>query len=225
MKFFAIHSKAYPLSAIFISVFITIIGLIIAKDLLTCSLFCASLFVFFAIYGFYKECLKILPIFIFISGLFFLFYYLATNEITPGWAMANRFAALFVAIIPSMGTSPIRMTRNLNSLHFPKAITLGMLIAMSFMPLLKQEIKRVRGAMKTRGAYNILNPKIFYRAFLIPLRISLINISDTLSLSIETRGFSLDTSKNTVYKKEFFVLSDAFFLLAVISGGISVLIL
>ena len=111
---------------------------------------------------------------------------------TPGWAMTNRFAALFVAIIPSMGASPTRMTRNLNSINTPKTITLGILIAMSFMPLLRQEIKRVKDAMKTRGVYNIFNPKIFYRALLIPFITRLINISDTLSLSIETRGFSLE---------------------------------
>ena len=225
MKFLSIHAKIYPLLAIFTSVFITVIGLVIAKDLLPCSLFCSALFLFFAIYGYYKECLKILPVFIIISGIFFLFYYLATNELTPGWAMTNRFAALFVAIIPSMGTSPTRMTRNLNSINTPKTITLGILIAMSFMPLLRQEIKRVKDAMKTRGVYNIFNPKIFYRALLIPFITRLINISDTLSLSIETRGFSLEKSKNTVYKKEYFVLSDLFSLIAVITGAILVIVL
>ena len=46
-----------------------------------------------------------------------------------------------------------------------------------------------------------MNPKIFYRAFLVPFVMRLVNISDTLSLSVETRGFSLEKVPYTVYKK------------------------
>ena len=99
------------------------------------------------------------------------------------------------------------------------------MIMYSFVPVLQGEIKRVREAMKTRGAGSILNPKIFYRAFLIPLVTRLVDISDTLALSIETRGFTLEKSKYTVYKKEIVNLFDIIYILGLIAGIVLVEIL
>lgn len=78
-------------------------------------------------------------------------------------------------------------------------MTLGMLITTGFVPVLSGEIHQVRSAMRTRGVTSILNPTAFYRAFLIPLLVRLVNISDTLALSVETRGFISDTGEYTVY--------------------------
>lgn len=105
--------------------------------------------------------------------------------------MINRFGSVFLAVAVGTSIEPADMTRNLSTLKVPRGITLGMLIATSFPPVLGAEIRRVREAMKTRGAGSVLNPKIFYRAFLVPFVMRLVNISDTLSLSVETRGFSL----------------------------------
>ena len=106
----------------------------------------------------------------------------------------------------------------------PRSVTLGMLIAMSFVPMLKVEIKRVREAMKTRGAGSILNPKILYRAFLVPLVMRLVNISDTLALSVETRGFALGKAPYSIYKRESVVLSDILFALGILGGAIAAVI-
>ena len=54
--------------------------------------------------------------------------------------------------------------------------------------------------MKTRGAGSLLSPGIFYRAFLIPLMVRLVNLSDTLALSVETRGFTTYPAPYTVYR-------------------------
>ena len=95
-----------------------------------------------------------------------------------------------------------------------------MLIAMSFVPMLKNEIARVREAMKTRGAGSVLNPQILYRAFLVPLVMRLVNISDTLALSVETRGFTLGKAPYTIYKREYFVASDLLFVLGISVGAV-----
>ena len=79
--------------------------------------------------------------------------------------------------------------------------------------------------MKTRGAGSILNPKIFYRAFLVPFVMRLVNISDTLSLSVETRGFSLEKVPYTVYKKEKICISDIIFILGLVAGAICAVVL
>ena len=41
----------------------------------------------------------------------------------------------------------------------------------------------------------------------------LVNISDTLALSVETRGFTLGGSLYSIYKKEYPALSDVLFVL------------
>lgn len=133
-------------------------------------------------------------------------------------------SARFLAAVPGMATAPVRMTRALSQVHTPRSITLGMLIAMSFVPMLKVEIKRVREAMKTRGAGSILNPKILYRAFLVPLVMRLVNISDTLALSVETRGFALGKVPYSIYKRESVVLSDMLFALGILGGAIAAVI-
>ena len=74
--------------------------------------------------------------------------------------------------------------------------------------------------MKTRGAGNVFNPKIFYRAFLVPLVMRLVNISDTLSLSVETRGFSLGGEPYTIYKREKIAAKDILFLAGIIAGSV-----
>ena len=79
--------------------------------------------------------------------------------------------------------------------------------------------------MKTRGAGSVLRPKIFYRAFLVPFVMRLVNISDTLSLSVETRGFSLEKRSYTVYKRENVCLSDVLFMLGLLCGAVFVVII
>lgn len=139
--------------------------------------------------------------------------------------MFNRFASVFLAAALGMSVEPADMTRSLSALKVPRGVTLGMLIALSFPPVLGAEIKRVREAMKTRGAGSILNPKILYRAFLVPFVMRLVNISDTLSLSVETRGFSLEKTPYTVYKKEIVCLSDVLFILGLAAGAVLTVVL
>ena len=219
------NKKLYPLVAILSGLFIIIFGLVMAKDMLVCSLFLAGCFVWLMLFGCFKSCLHALPAFIVIAGIFFGIFYGATGTLDAGWAMANRFGAVFLAIVPGMSTTPVRMTRSLSQVHTPRSVTLGMLIAMSFVPMLKGEIQRVREAMKTRGAGSVLNPKILYRAFLVPLVMRLVNISDTLALSVETRGFALGKVRYTIYKKEMLALSDIVYILGLIAGAVLAVIL
>lgn len=151
------NQKLYPLVAILSGVFVIVFGLIMAKDLLACSVFLGAVFVWLMIFGCWKSCLHALPAFIVVAGIFFGIFYAATGTMDSGWSMANRFGAVFLAIVPGMSATPVRMTRSLSQVHTPRSVTLGMLIAMSFVPMLRGEIKRVREAMKraARAAYLI----------------------------------------------------------------------
>lgn len=219
------NKKLYPLVAILAGLFIIVFGLVMAKDMLACSIFLAAVFVWLWLFGCWKSCLHALPAFIVVAGIFFGIFYAATGTLNSGWAMANRFGAVFLAVVPGMSTAPVRMTRSLSQVHTPRAVTLGMLIAMSFMPMLKGEIGRVREAMKTRGAGSVFNPKILYRAFLVPLVMRLVNISDTLALSVETHGFALGKVRYTIYKKEQIALSDVVFVLGLLAGAVRAAVL
>ncbi|MGN1295214.1 MAG: energy-coupling factor transporter transmembrane component T family protein [Bacilli bacterium] len=225
MIFFKFKDHINPLFALCSAFLILIIGLVTASSI-TCSYFLLGTYVWLIIFGCYKEAIKTLPLFIIFGGGFALIaYFVYGNSVEASLAMANRFGAVFVTLIVGMSVQPVCMTRNLSQLHTPRGITLGMLVTMSFVPVLKAEISRVREAMKTRGAGSLLNPKIFYRAFLIPLVTRLADISDTLSLSIETRGFTLDKVPFTVYKKEYINAFDIIFILGLFSGAIASVIL
>ena len=213
------NRKLYPLVAVLAGVFIIVFGLIATKDLFACSLFLAGCFVWLALFGCGRACLRVLPLFVLVAGIFFGIFYAATGTFGAGWAMANRLGAVFLAVVPGMATSPVRITRSLSQIRVPRAVTLGMLIAMSFVPMLKGEIARVREAMRTRGAGSLFSPKILYRAFLVPLVMRLVNISDTLALSVETRGFALGKARYTIYKRERVALSDLLFAAGPIAGA------
>ncbi len=225
MKFFSLRNNLYPLIAIAASLFIIIFGMIEARTY-NCSYFLVALFVWLCIFGCLKSCLKMLVPIIVFGGIFAGITYAASDgNLLSSIAMLNRFGALFLGIAVSATIAPVNMTRALSQLHFPRSVTLGLLIALSFVPMLKEEERRVREAMRTRGAGSILNPRIFYRAFLVPFVTRLVNISDTLALSVETRGFVLGSPLYTVYKKQFPVLSDVIFILGIIAGAIPVVIL
>ena len=82
-----------------------------------------------------------------------------------------------------------------------------MLITLSFVPVLAAEIRQVRSAMKTRGATSLYKPAVLYRAFLIPLIVRLVNISDTLTLSLDGI-LGLNDFDSVLQAKAEYALSD-----------------
>lgn len=134
------------------------------------------------------------------------------------YAAVNRILAVCIAVIPGLALSPIILVRNFSTIKLPRMLTLGMMITLTFFPLLGGEVRQVREAMKTRGAGSFLSPQIFYRAFLIPLIMRLVNISDTLALSVETRGFDRDSTECSVYKTVNLHAADILFFLLVLAG-------
>lgn len=218
MSFFKYKKNLYPLFAVASGILVLVFGLVAAKTT-ACTYFLIGAFAWLLLFGCYRAAFKALPVFVVVGGIFALVaYYSSGRNAFSALAMANRFGAVFLALVPGMSIQPVQMTRNLSQLHMPRTVTLGMLITMSFVPVLKAEISRVREAMKTRGAGSMLSPKIFYRAFLIPLVTRLVDISDTLALSIETRGFTLGKCNYTVYKKERVNLFDVLYLLGLVCG-------
>ena len=225
MSFFSFKKKIYPVFVFLASLFLMIFGILMARNI-KCSYFLVGCWAWLFVFGCRKGCLRILLPLVIVGGAFGVIAYFAYgNNINASIAMINRFASVFLAAALGMSVEPADMTRNLSTLKMPRGVTLSMLIATSFPPVLGAEIKRVREAMKTRGAGSVLNPKIFYRAFLVPFVMRLVNISDTLSLSVETRGFLLEKVPYTVYKKEIVCLSDVLFILGLAAGAACTVVL
>ncbi len=215
-------SKIYPLLGILLSISLVVFTLVRASDFNTLY-FIGIVYIIFFITGFHKACIKVLPLGIILTVIFSGLTYLIYKNITSTYQMANRMLGIIVAIIPSMSILPVDLTRNLNQIKIPRKITLGMLICLNFIPILKIEVKNIKEAMKTRRV-SILNPKIFYRAFLIPLTIRLVNISDTLALSVEARGFKID-GKSSIYKPVKLKLKDILIFSLIIISAILVVII
>lgn len=220
----ASKSQIHPLLGILISVFIIVFGLVTAKDIRV-FYFLAGVYLLLLVTGFHRACLRVLPVTGVLAAIFALLSYAISRNLDSSLAMGARLLALGVAVIPGMCVIPSDLTRSLTKLRVPRSLTLGMLIAWNFVPLLKREVGQIREAMRTRGAGSMLNPKIAYRAFMIPLIMRLVNISDTLSLSVETRGFQMGKAEVSIYKDVRVGCKDILLTLLILGGAIMTVVL
>ena len=219
-----VKNPVYPVMSILSAVVILVFGLVSAKTV-AASYYLAGVWLLFLVFGYWKSCLAIVPFAIVMSAVFCGITYALSKDAVTTYTAANRILAVCVAVIPGIALEPILVVRNLSQLKVPRMITLGMMIALSFFPLLRKETQRIREAMKTRGAGNALNPKIFHRAFLVPLVVRLVNIADTLALSVETRGFNAQDKNYTVYKEVKFGLRDLAFVAILVAGSVLAVVL
>ncbi|MCM1167057.1 MAG: hypothetical protein NC299_00035 [Lachnospiraceae bacterium] len=192
--------QLYPLIGIISAVVIMIFGLITAKSE-ACIFYLAAVWLLLLVFGYWRSCITVLPVAAVMCAVLAGITYAISRDISQTLAAVNRILAVCIAVIPGLGMQPVNLVRNFSALKMPRMLTLGMMITLNFFPLLGLEVSRVREAMKTRGAGSLLQPQVFYRAFLLPLVVRLVNISDTLSLSVETRGFSAENgAEYSVYK-------------------------
>ena len=214
----------YPLIGLIGSVLIIAFGLITAKSA-GCVWFLAGMYLLFLVYGYWRACVAVIPFAAVLCAVLAGITFAISQDITAALAAVNRILAVCIAVIPGLALSPILLVRNFSALKIPRTVTLGMMITLTFFPLLGAEVKQVREAMKTRGTGSLFSPQIFYRAFLIPLVMRLVNISDTLALSVETRGFTEAAEGYTVYKTVELRVPDILFLgIVLAASGMAVIL-
>ena len=206
----------YPLFGVLTTLILFFGGMALAEDP-NCLWLLLGAFGLFLVFGYWRACIAIIPFTAIMALVFCGVTWAATKDPEQTRYAFNRILALCVAIIPGLGMPVEDLTRNLTALHFPRMLVLGMMITFSFFPMLRDEVRRIREAMRTRGAGNPLRPAVFYRAFLIPLIMRLVNISDTLSLSVETRGFDRE-SECSVYHPIRIKARDIIFLVLLAAG-------
>ncbi|MGI5900264.1 MAG: energy-coupling factor transporter transmembrane component T family protein [Christensenellales bacterium] len=202
-----VKNPLYPLVCLLSAVSLLVVGLMYAKHplyplflLAVCLLYCA--------FGLWRITLKGVLVFIPVSAVFAAFSLLFQRSPIIAAQMAGRVMLLGISAIPMITLPPINLTRSMDRMGAPRLLTLGMLIAIRFVPIIGDELRRVREAMRTRGVRGS-----FYRAFIIPAMIRLVNLSDIMALSLETRAFSTGDEAVSTYKIVRFRARDALYCL------------
>ncbi len=224
MHAFNSKCRLYPLLGVFSGIVVLVVGLVLAKRQYG-FVYLAGVWLLLLSFGYIKACFVVIPFAAVTAGIFCAVTYAISKDAQSTLAAATRILAVCTAVITGMGLKPSELVSNLSTLRAPRSITLGMMIAVGFFPLLMRETRQIREAMRTRGAGSILKPNVFYRAFLLPLTMRLVNISDTLSLSVETRGFVMGDKNYTVYKKTSFRVKDGIFVFLFTAGTAAAVIL
>ncbi len=217
-----IKRPLYPILCLLVSLATLIFGLIMAtKD--NIYIFYIVVYVLYIAFGYYKSCLAIIPSLLVTTLVIGGLTYLITDDLITTYHAFNRALAITFPAIPSLSVGATHFVRNLRQLRAPKMVTLGMLITLNFIPLFVKEMRQIKEAMKTRGVSLFLNLNVFYRAFILPLFVRILQISDTLSLSVETRGFVTDKVQTTIFEPIKFTARDMVFIVlfvACIVGGV-----
>lgn len=222
MEQFHVSKPIYPLLSVLVASCIFFYGLFLAKDI-TIVYFLLALTVIYIIFGYAKVLIKAVPMFFLIGSLIGALSILTSGNQMSGIQTLGRIMLLAYSSVIMISMSPINLTRNLVQLGVPRILTLGMLATIRFVPILISEVKQIREAMKTRGVkVSLKNPSLFYRAFLIPLLMRMISMSDIMAVSMETRGFSLKDKSRVVYRPVAFRVRDAIFLLLIIGTMVGV---
>lgn len=214
----------YPLLGFLLAISTLVIGVVFVENP-NILYFYIGLFLLHIIWGNWRACLVILPVLVVMGSFFGFVTYIVAHDMESTFHAIYRSFAVCFAMIPGLSIPTTYFIKNLRQLNIPKAATLGMLITLNFIPLFRKEMQQIFDAMKTRGVVSVFHPSVLYRAFLIPLIIRIVNISETLSLSVETRGFTLEKSTTTVYQPIHFQVRDFVFGLVFIIIVIGVFIL
>lgn len=210
-----LYSTLHPLVSISISVLVLTSGLFMQQST-QIAYYILIIAIITIISGNYLELLKI---FIFVMPLAFIIAFISyiITEDYPGALMTiYRFAIIGLSVSFTFKMDPTELSRSLNQVGCPRRISLAILVVFSYIPVLRKEIKRVKEAMKVRGV-NWWNPINYYRVLFLPLIIRMIEMSDTLALSIETRGFA-SKGESSIYKKVYIRKKDVLILFLTISG-------
>ena len=135
-----------------------------------------------------------------------------------GLAISTRFlfivlsSMLFVSV-----TDPTLLSHSLTQLRIPYRYAFALVIALRFLPLFDSESETVRLAQKSRGiapsvrGFRKILRSIQYTFF--PLLISALSRVDSLSISMDGRGFGYTSERTYLRRSEWRALDSLFLLL------------
>ncbi len=198
----------HPMAGLILSFLTLTLGLALGQPL-NLYLFMASLALLYLVAGYGRTMVRVFRLLGVIALVVAGLAYLAGDSVAGSLMTLGRIALVGLSSVPLISVHPTQLSRALTQAGCPRIIALALLITIRFVPVLASEMQRIREAMTIRGVrFHWTNLRHVYRALLLPLVVRLINISDLLALSVETRGFSL-RERGTVYKPVRWRLKDA----------------
>ena len=218
---FQVKRPVYPLIAVCAAFIVLLCGFSVSMSAKAVAAYILALSLIYIIFGYWKVFWKVFLIFA-VLGLISAIGTLVKHNYVTSVVTVCRFLVLGLSSVTLISTKAISLTRSLNSIHMPRALTLGMLVTIRFIPILRNEVRRVRDAMKTRGVGSGVST--LYRAFLLPFVMQIINLSDILAISVETRGFDLSAKEASIYKKVPLTARDIVFAVILVLVSVAAII-
>jgi energy-coupling factor transport system permease protein len=148
-------------------------------------------------------------------------YFTVTDfGIERGLALSIRFLLLiFSSMLFVSVTDPTLLAHSLTRLRIPYRYSFSLVIALRFLPLFDLENHAVRMAQKSRGitpevtGLRKIIRTIQYTFF--PLLVSALSRVDSLSMSMDGRGFGYSGDRTYLRKSEWTTIDTLFFVLTV----------
>jgi energy-coupling factor transport system permease protein len=149
--------------------------------------------------------------------------YVFSGDVTSG--VQTFFHIMFLgagAAFFTFSTTPAELVQSMETSGVPRMLTMGTLVTIRFLPVFLQELMKILQSLRMRGGRFKRDAYFYYRAVFIPLIYKIFMLSDAITLSLYTRGFSLE-GKRTNYREIRFGLRDVSFtalFLAVTAGAV-----
>lgn len=126
---------------------------------------------------------------------------------------AAAFALVFFPKLLAIGLSMYaliykneasRTIAAMRKIHIPERLIMICSVIFRFFPVLSEDMKIMRQAVRTRGAFVTLRQKMrsffeYLEILTVPMALRVIRIAETLSASAETRGIDLKGGKNLLH--------------------------
>ncbi|MDO5100209.1 MAG: energy-coupling factor transporter transmembrane component T [Eubacteriales bacterium] len=189
----------YPPAVLLISLLWFIVGMVFVFQWWF-PLYLAALIAVYLLFGYGRTMLRMTAAVVILCLLSALFSLPSGNE-QKLWQAVYRMALFGLTAVGPVGMEPVKLVRAMNGIGVSRGLTSGLLVSLRFMRILGMEMGRIRRAMRLRGVSGCLRPRLVYRALIVPFLIRLISLSDTLSLSLETRGFRMENRAVTAYEQ------------------------
>jgi energy-coupling factor transport system permease protein len=202
------HRPLHPLTSLVLSLLTLALGLMLGRPTNT-YVFIASLLLLYLLAGYGRTLWRVFRVLVPIGAVVAGLAYLAGDTVVGSLLTLGRIALVGLSSVLLLSVHPTQLSRALTQAGCPRIVALALLITIRFVPVLHTEMQRIREAMIVRGVrFHWTNLRHVHRALLLPLIVRLINISDLMALSVETRAFSLG-DRGTVYKPVCWQLKDA----------------
>lgn len=134
-----------------------------------------------------------------------------------------RIIAIGISMMTLIGRNEASRTlAALRNMHLPERFIMIVAVIFRFFPVLSGDMKLLRQAIRTRGAFVTLWQKLralpsYIEILTVPMALRVIRIAETLSASAETRGIDLKRRKSNFLSLRFSAWDILFFVVLTVS--------